>query len=1331
MLAGAATALAAAEWLRGGGPAWATVSAAAGIVTALLVAVRAPRRATHGLIAAGALGLGSITVLTVRAMNRVDCCWGAVREERIERASKTLRATLIGAMTDAQDLADAAIAAAGAPRDAAFARLAEAVARGAPGIERGVALLAADGEPIAWAGRHRLAPVLDTAELRADITPFYVTLAASRQAAGVTAVGTLLLDAAPAIPDRGGAMAVGFERAHGVALRFYAPRAAPRDPDVFDFCPRNCDSSQTLFSVKPVPPTSQQAMEDLRAAGHRYAGAVLVVLLILLVIAAPQGVWRWSVLGVAAWALARAPLVAALTAGGDPTPTLAQPMLGFFSTSAAALTILATAGLLAASALWRRGVRRRWWTMVAVCGLVVVAPYLVRYFGRGIRPPAAGVSMGLWLTWEIALAATAMALILLAAALVRGPEEPTRTPWIVPAAGTWAVLAAVVGLWLWQPNNAWPEWYTFVWLPALVGAIVPARRRAALVAIATVAGTAAALVTWGAAVEGRLALAQRDVARLGTVDDPRVADGLMALAALADTQSAPRTASELYALWHESSLAAAGYPAALALWTARGDLEAHLQLAALDLPDPLIAALVRSSVTASSPRVERLERIPGVHDLLVTPLPSGERLTVAVGPLSLLVPADRVARFLRGEGRVEPPYALSLSFPSSTASATERFAWRRDGWSARGERRFDFSDGVRHVHALVDLRSPWALLVRGALVVLVNLALLALLMATSRFLVQGPWPSPPPIARLLRESYRLRLAAVLVGFFVIPVFGFALWSFAHLGEEAARAGDLLITQTLRDATGSVEQVPFDRPLAVEPAVVDLGARLDADLWAYRGGTLAGASAPVLSQLGLLDVFLSPDIFQRLALRDELETAANGAAAGRLVRVGYRVVVAGPPAGQVILAVPQLLDDAKVRNQEQDLTLALMLATLAGLFAATYLAGVVARRLERPVAVLREAALAVGRGAAPPAFPEAPPLEFAPVMSAFSRMAVDVRTSREALEEARRRTAQVLATVATGVIAVDETLRVTLANPRAAELLGMPIAPGEMLSRETADEWRPVWEAVARFVAAREDRIAEREFEIGSRRVRVQLALIGAAPEGCVIALDDVTALARAARVLAWGEMARQVAHEIKNPLTPVRLGIQHLLRARESGSRDTDFDATLADTARRILTEIDRLDAIARAFSRFGTPPVESVPLEPVNLFTVATEVVQLYSLGGEFASTRFTVAGAPGVPARARTDEVKEVLVNLLENSRQAGARRVRVAVENGGRRLRVADDGRGVPMELLPRVFEPAFSTTSSGSGLGLAIARRLVEGWGGTIEMESPQEGGATVTVTFQGA
>jgi nitrogen fixation/metabolism regulation signal transduction histidine kinase len=487
---------------------------------------------------------------------------------------------------------------------------------------------------------------------------------------------------------------------------------------------------------------------------------------------------------------------------------------------------------------------------------------------------------------------------------------------------------------------------------------------------------------------------------------------------------------------------------------------------------------------------------------------------------------------------------------------------------------------------------------------------------------------------------------------------------------------------------------------------------------------------VLDELGLVDPFLAPPVFVRLALQDELELTADGHTAGRPIRVGYRVVLAGPPRELAILAAPQLLDDERVRQQQEDLALALILATLLGVVAAAALAGLTARGLARPVAALREAAVAVGRGAPLPAFPPGAPREFEPVMSAFERMAADVTKSHAALEEARRRTAQVLANVATGVIAVDEGLRVTMANPRAAELLGAALGPGDLLPRAAPAESLPVWNAVAEFLAARPEGIAEREFELGGRQIRVQIAPLGPSPDGCVVALDDATALTRAARVLAWGEMARQVAHEIKNPLTPIRLGIQHLLRSRAQ-PRAGDFDVTLRDTAERILAEIDRLDAIARAFARFASPAAETLPLEPVDLHAAARKVVQLYTLGGADAATRFEVAGQPGLPVLARKDEVKEVLVNLLENARNAHARRVTVRVWDGARRLTVEDDGRGIPAEALPRVFDPAFSTTSSGSGLGLAIAKRLVESWGGTIELASAAGRGTTVTVTLREA
>ncbi len=903
-----------------------------------------------------------------------------------------------------------------------------------------------------------------------------------------------------------------------------------------------------------------------------------------------------------------------------------------------------------------------------------------------------------------------------AAALVRGPAEPVRVPWALPAACVWAALAALAGLWLWNPYGAWPEWYTFVWLPALVGVLVPAPRHWAVLGIATVAGTAAALVTWGAAVEGRLVLAERDALGLGAAADPRAASLLERLGA-APPATPPRTAGELYAWWLVSPLAADSYPASLAVWRRSGEPAAEIRLASVDLRPSLLAALVRSPETARGPRVERLDGSPGVHYVLVVPLASSDVLTVGVGPRTRLIPSSRVARFLQGEAGVEPPYDIRLSPPSPPPAApSARVIWTRMGWSARGERRIAVPGGfVRHVHLTVDLRDPWALLVRGALVVVVDVGLLAGCWLLSLALT-GWWrPQLPPVFAVLRTSYRARLAVALAGFFVVPLLVLALWSFARLRDDARQDGDLLIGQTLRDAAASAGALAAGNGAAAGRAMVDLGNQLDADLWLYRDGVLAGTSAPVLAELGMVDPFLAPD-------------ADDSRLAGRTIRVGYLVVGSEAPQVQEVLAAPQLLDDERVRQQQEDLALGLALATLAGLVAALSLAGVAARGLARPVAALREAAGAVGRGAPLPAFPPGAPREFEPVMSAFERMATDVKRSQAALEEARSRTAQVLANVATGVIAVDDGLRVTMANPRAAELLGAPLAPGDLLPLAAPAEWLVVWNAVRQFLDGATGGIVEREFAVGGRQIRVQLASLGPAPDGCVVALDDATALTRAARVLAWGEMARQVAHEIKNPLTPIRLGIQHLQRAREKKD-GRDFDATLAETAGRILAEIDRLDAIARAFSRFASPAEEALPLEPVDVHAVAREVVHLYTLGGAEAEATVELLGEAGALASARRDEVKEVLINLLENARNAGARRVLVRISEGGCGLAVEDDGRGIAPDVLPRVFDPAFSTTSSGSGLGLAIARRLVESWGGTIGLTSAQGRGTTVTIRFQ--
>jgi nitrogen fixation/metabolism regulation signal transduction histidine kinase len=434
-----------------------------------------------------------------------------------------------------------------------------------------------------------------------------------------------------------------------------------------------------------------------------------------------------------------------------------------------------------------------------------------------------------------------------------------------------------------------------------------------------------------------------------------------------------------------------------------------------------------------------------------------------------------------------------------------------------------------------------------------------------------------------------------------------------------------------------------------------------------------------------------------------------------------VIEFGPPSGLGVLVTPQAGGDVDPGRQQRELALILLLGMSLGIAGAVGGAGVVARALTRPVADLRRSALALGQGKATPLPESSPPIEFEPVFGAFQRMAADIHASQAALEQARRRTAAVLATVTTGVVAIDADGKVMIANPRARALVDSPLAEGTALGEAFGGEWTEVRSEIERYVALPLPAGDAREFTVGEQRIALEMAPLGSELNGVVVALNDVTELSRAERVLAWGEMARQVAHEIKNPLTPMRLGIQHLRRVH--ADRHEDFARTLDETAERILSEIDRLDTIARAFSRFAAPAGDAVPVERVDLAAIAADVVQLYRLTADGSAVTLEAAG----PAwgGARRDEVREVLINLLENAREAGARRITVAVQ--GAAFSVEDDGAGMSAETAAHIFEPRFSTTTSGSGLGLAIVRRLVESWGGTVSVESAEGRGTTVMVT----
>lgn len=1268
-------------------------------------------------IGAALLLLGLTPLITDWRLDQLEAYWPTIQRARVDRATDRLDGDLHAAYLLASRLADEATA---APADVEemFPALDHLVA-GAP-LEAGVAVLDESGRVQAWAGSHRLAPRGDGRPVSTTNNPFYLVLEVTRDATlERRAVGSVVVWASSAVPERVQSVTEDFRARTGVGLRVYPAGTAPDHPDVFDYTEPTTAGPRLLFSVEPVPPELAEATAVTRARGTRATAWLLVLTLILTVIAAETSVARYAVLVLGVGLMSWAPIGSLLGLNLFFSPmAFFRPVLGPMGSSAGALATLSLLLTLLAVALWNRPPRRRWFSVPLGVLLLLGAPVVLRYLARGITPPTNGVSLGLWLGWQLTLALAAMAPAVVAAALFRGAPVRSGRPTWVWAGMAMTMVAAAAGLYAWHPGTGWAWWYSYLWLPGLLLVARPAVRSATIAGIATVAGSAAALLTWGAITESRLESAQQDAMRQGLAVDPVMIPLLDQAGARLRAAPVPRDASELYARWLQARAGLEAYPARLAIRRPDGTVSAALALDSLDLSVSTVANLADSLGTSDSMRVVSVPGVPGVYQVMMLRLDSGDLLTVAIGPRTRLLAPDRLGTLLNPNALDEPPYRMTLSPPTPGLSPdTRRLRWRREGWMVHGERAVQVADGVRATHAEVDLRGAFPLLVRGALVVVFDAAVLALIWLLAEAIAGMP-PTLPRWHRL-RRSFRVRVAIALAVFFVIPAAGFAIWEVSRLNSEAAQHRDEAITAVLRDVVAATSDSTVAAASAL-PMLDRLAGRFRAELAVYRGGRRIAATDSMLAALSILAPLQDPAAYQTLAFGGELESAADEPLLGRGGRIGYRVERPGPADELVVLAAPRGAEVTRLAASQADLGWLFLLATVIGLGAALMAARTVAEALARPVADLRRAALALGRGEPQPKPTSTPPVEFEPVVGAFARMTEDIRQSRVALEDSRRTTAAVLATVSTGVVGIGPDGAVLVANPRAEELLGGVLGVGDSFGGALRGDWPSLVAAVEAFLAEPRTAPTQAELADGSRRLAIALAPLGPEFGGAVLAVNDITELSRAERVLAWGEMARQVAHEIKNPLTPIRLGIQHLRRVHRE--RPDMLGSALDDTAERILAEIERLDTIARAFSRFAAPAGPTIAPDQMRLAPVADEVVLLYRLAGE--GTEVVLESDPAAWGSARPDEVKEVLVNLLENARQAGAEHIVVKVLPN--RLEVHDDGQGIPAELLPRIFEPRFSTTTSGSGLGLAIVKRLVEGWGGTVQVESEDGRGTVVTV-----
>jgi len=297
-------------------------------------------------------------------------------------------------------------------------------------------------------------------------------------------------------------------------------------------------------------------------------------------------------------------------------------------------------------------------------------------------------------------------------------------------------------------------------------------------------------------------------------------------------------------------------------------------------------------------------------------------------------------------------------------------------------------------------------------------------------------------------------------------------------------------------------------------------------------------------------------------------------------------------------------------------------------------------------------------------------------------------------------------------------------------LALALLAGALLARRFTHPLEELADAAGRL--ARGDLDAEvRVRSAGPLGTRDEVAALGVAWNRMVADLRTARdELVRAERIAAWREIAQRIAHEIKNPLTPIQMAIETLQRAH--GRRATDeraaalFDELFTESATTIIGEVKRLAHIVTEFSRFARLPAPS--LATLELNPVVESALQLYA-GTPVTVRRALGAGLPSV--RADRDQLTQVLVNLLENARDAvaeGGGAVEVETRLDGREvaLTVRDDGPGMSEEVRAKIFVPYFTTKTKGTGLGLAIVHRIVTDHGGTITVESAPGKGAAFVV-----